>query len=69
MSRFKVGRFCACGGELVAESEDLETVTVVTNHFDRMHAGEGHGLVTRRQAARARRQAMLREAEDLGGGR
>lgn len=69
MSRFKAERFCACGGELLVESEDLELVRVVVDHFDRMHAGDGHGPVTRRQAARARRQALLREAEDLGGGR
>jgi len=66
MSRFRVERYCLCGGEMIIESDSLEAVTIGDERFSHVHAGAGHGAASRRQAARARRRQLLRDAEELG---
>lgn len=66
MSRFKVERYCLCGGEMIIESDALNVITEVDNEFTRRHTGAGHVPCNKRQAARERRRRLLLDAERLG---
>lgn len=68
MSSFRLERFCLCGGELLLESSEFRAVLLGDERFSEVHAGDGHGPATRRQAARARRRQLLRDAENWGKG-
>ena len=56
----KFAFYCRCGDTMVGEIEpavlDLQEI------FLAIHHGDGHGLVTRREAANARRRKDRREA-------
>jgi len=66
MGRVKVERYCTCGAELIIEASDLKAVQIGDQRFGEIHSGEGHRPATRREAARARRRQLLRDAEELG---
>lgn len=63
---FRLERFCSCGGELIIDSSSLEAIKLGDKGFSELHGGAGHAPATRRQAARARRRQLLRDAERYG---
>lgn len=56
----EIRRYCLCGGAATATSSNAEAVQFVSDGFDRVHTGEGHGPATARQAAAARRREEFR---------
>lgn len=66
MSKFKVERYCLCGAEMIIESDGLSVIRDTDVEFTRRHTGVGHVPCTKRQAAKARRQQLIRDAEELG---
>lgn len=66
MSRFKVERYCLCGGEMIIESDTISVLNDVDREFTRLHTGPGHVPCTKRQARRERQRQLLLDAERLG---
>lgn len=56
----EIRRYCLCGGAATATSSDAEAVQFVSDAFDTVHTGDGHGAATARQAAAARRREESR---------
>lgn len=53
----EICRYCLCGGAATATSSDAALMQRISEGFDTVHTGDGHGPATARQAAAARRRA------------
>lgn len=56
MNGYKITRHCLCGGSMVGSASPLAAAEALCEAFNRFHSGEGHGPVTAKQAANARRR-------------
>ena len=54
-------RYCLCGGAATATSGNADMVQGISDMFDTVHAGDGHGPATAAQARAARRRNELLE--------